>query len=826
MSFQLNDWTLSNTQYVTPKIGEEGGTDVYADLDETYAGPFSIASHLTRSPEAGNQIIVKTKLDFDMILGAYVTILVDDGLYKQGIKVYNGYYTLLNSETQVSIADHTAVHEYDLTLKDGLFTLKIDGVTKLLRSDDVLPADVASDDSINPRMEFRCDTHPVKEYLESMESDESEEGEYILHQVTATPESVRYITGNGPVITFDVRDLSVTPYTNLIQDASSTDNGNTVEIVADLSEVDSGTYLAMYIDDATYRQGIKIYNGKVTLLDGSSQTTIVNNAGEYHRYTITMQNGLFEFFFDKKKIYSTTTTSSAVSGESRLFIGFPEEQSGSFVVKFQYIKYAHLVYHYLVLEDVDFTLQIDSAPSFDTVNLKTYSKDDFLREPTLVDGEPVYKKWDPVSYVCGFYTGTENHRAHYDGHGIVTAVTIKMPPKADMQDPMMFYRVRFKGKYESTFTSTYTDDISAAVSTLTEYGIDYTTDYAVFTDLPDYTCIYDLSEQISGSTNIDYSDSPGGTHRIIAKTDNVSVTLPESPSDDYKITFINEGDYPITSVLPDGHTLQDIDPHYVVSFQYDTAKEKWYCYIEQRPAKHQLRPDMTSEIFKAVYSTHLPADMDDVYTKGYDTGVAATIIRSKSREISDIINMFQDESDRTGSFTAPNELFTQRWSNIFGLKSSLFKNAAEMRDGFQCMIANLHGQMMMDNMKSLIRDLTGCEPIITEYKDKLFNVVFASTEKDSVGNAYKYYLYDPDHPSYQISPFTLCGGNEKAYTFQIDIFDPYDLQYNRDMIALVVNKFKPAWTRAAIVFYDAEGYPYTKKYYYGIDSYGQAAYNN
>ncbi len=632
--------------------------------------------------------------------------------------------------------------------------------------------------------------------------------------------------GASEYVIFDVADLSVSPYTNLTQVAGSTDKGNSVEIVADLSDEDSGSYLTMYIDDGTNRQGIKIYNGKVALLDGSSETIIENEAETLHRYTITMKDGHFEFLFDKECLIETDTV--AESQLPGLFIGFGEGQSGSFVAKFKYIKYAHTIYKYIVLENVDFDLQIDSAPTFDSVNLHTYTKASFQQTPTLdEDGKPIYESWDPVSYMCGNYVGDSEYGvSSYDGKGLVTAVTIKLPQKAGMQDPIFYYRVRFNGDYVSDFATVYSNYSADNTDTISGSSVEYDPSQSQPFEFPEGVSVYDFTTGKYSDTSIEFTEEDKGTHRIVAAEDGMVVFIPTTASDNWRISFQNDGEYAIEVKTEAGAHLYTVEPHTVVSFQFDTDLSRYHIFVEQLQASFRLRPDISSEVFKAVYYAHLPADLDDVYTKSYETGVAATLIRAEAREIADIITTFQDDSDRLNIFTAPNDLFTQRWGDIFNFDKSIFKNQAEMRDTLQCIISKMHGEMMYQYMYDIISAITGAHPDIINYKDKLFNVVWTTETSKVVPNSLKFYLYDDEHPSFEINPFVLYGGDAQAYTFEINIYDPFDLQYNRDMIKQVIELFKPGWTRAVITFYDAEGHAYQDKYYYGIHNYGEAAYNN
>lgn len=649
--------------------------------------------------------------------------------------------------------------------------------------------------------------------------------DWSLSDVTNVTPKIGDEIGSSEYVIFDVPDLSVSPFTYISQDASSTDKGNSVEIVADLSDVNSGSYLTMYIDDGTNRQGIKIYNGKVTLLDGSSETIVDNPTGNLHRYTITLKEGHFEFVFDKQLLIEDD--SKPASAGRGLIIGFPEEQSDSkaFIVKFKYIKYTEGVYKYIVLENTDFELQLDSAPTFNTVNLHTYTKSSFDTIPTAP------KAWDPLNLVCGNYIAETDS---YDGHGLVTAATILLPQKPDMEIPNFFYRVRFTGDYTSDYSAVYFNNRSDVYEFSQADQAYYTQDNININELPGYVFIFDASDdKKAGDKGLFYTVDDHGFHQILALTDLAQIHLPESRDeegkiiipDNWKITFRSVGKNPFTIYSGENAELFKVTEGQVVSFQFDTADGEWVTYIEQQPTQFNIHPDVTNEVFKAVYGYHLPADQDDVYTKSYDSGVAATLVRAESRELANVFSEDMDDSSRVGILEAPNDLFTERWGNIFQFDKALFKNQAEMRDILQTLVLNMRGEMLHDNMETVIEAVTGAKPTIIQYKDKVFNTLWSSEDIRHLPDSMRYYLYDGEHPSFSVNPFILYGGNDKAYTFQINIYDPYDLQYDRDMVQRIVQLFKPGWTKAVTVFYDAEGHQYQKKYYYGIDNYGEAAYN-
>lgn len=781
--------------------------------------------------------------------------------------------------------------------------------------------------------------------------------------------------GSQEYVIFNVPDLSVSPYTYITQTASSSVNGNSVEIVADLSDEDTNSYINMYIDDGTNKQGIKIYSGKVTLLDGTSETILTNTSGTFHRYTISMKQGVFKFWFDKNCLIEKQTTDATSSAQ--LFIGFTSGQVGEFIANFKYIKYAYGVYKYLIPSDLDFELQVDSDPSFNTVNLHTYTKSNFEHIKTERDA------WDPVSYICGrykeqagkvtytkigtptivssvvsnlsdanylqvgsdvfnkdisevvvkctldsnairqgentiFYKTSDNisltipstttafseptiyltgpdqaytftdfiptvdvpfwlkytysgttarlyyslngldytlcrtitnvtvtgadgtfiigkgsasgnyfsgsidltetfikvkgsywfRNNAYDGIGIVNSATITLPQKPDMQLPLFYYRVRTTNSDgETAFSQTY------LVNKVKPQTIAATQD----------------------KISLFYTSADAGYHAL-APLSNIGVALPQIPvADNWKTTLYNESpytisiyDYTVGAAYQEEPSTTDtsnpyfvIQPYQIVSVTFDTADNKWYITLDKKRCSFSLFPDVTSEIFNAVYHYHIPS-YDYVYTKVYDSGNIATLVHAEAKEIANVVSGIQTASENMNIFVAEQDTFAEKWSNVFNLDKSLFKNPSEMRDTFQYLINNLTGQMLKPTMQDVLYAVTGAAPDIIEYKDKLFNLLWSTS--DNVPTDMRYYLYDNSHPSFIRNPFIVYNGAAKEFTFEIRVYDPYNLQYSQELIRQIILMFKPGWTRAVIKFYNEEGETYAEKYYYGIDNYIESAY--
>lgn len=593
--------------------------------------------------------------------------------------------------------------------------------------------------------------------------------------------------GSDAFVSFSIPDLTTEPFSNIYSDTSvvaSSKVGNSFEAVAIFDSKSTNSYFEMILDDGTNRAILKIQEGTLTL--GTDIVTVQNTDKELHRYTITLKNGLTTVFFDTTKVVEQETTNASVNAE--MLIGFTQAQNGSADLKLRYLKRCQGAYNYLNTTDVDFELLIDAVDTFNSPNLKTYTKASFANIKAIPDS------WDPVSIVCGDFDGEK-----YLFNGLVQAVTVHLPPKQDNVALPFYYKVRFAGN---------------------EYTSDFSQTYLVNRVKPT-----ELSETKTPGIYAKLTAADKGYKAYSVPVTNGRVVLPATPvSDGWNVQIYNAGTHTIKVVDTLNYAQQEISPYNIVSYTYSTENNNWTSSIVQKKQSFTLPPNITNLVFDAVFNHHLPA-YDEVYTKVYNSGNAADVLRGEAVQIDTIYAVMQTQYARLSNFTADRDTMNQRWSNVFGLDKSLFKNSADMRDVMQTLVLNLKGEMLAKALEYVISTITGVKPEIVEYKDIDFNVLWSTKEIKQLPPSKTYYLYDEEHPSYEVKPFIIYGGADKAFTFQINVFDPYNLQYNQELIKQIVDMFKPVYGYAIINFYSWEGVPYTKRYFYGTDNYLEAAYN-
>lgn len=397
------------------------------------------------------------------------------------------------------------------------------------------------------------------------------------------------------------------------------------------------------------------------------------------------------------------------------------------------------------------------------------------------------------------------------------------------------YDIRFNPTIHSSSVSTCFDEIR--FSNIARYDSNFIPPTRPYSEV----IALNVEEESNIEEPIDYEDTyvnqdPYNIAYEILADDNkyiafkptqagLGIQLPETPTTDgLTFTIHNASDFDLNVFTFDKFLPFIIKAQNVVNVTYDLATDKWYNSIVAGQKKFVLPQNIQKIVFDVVYKSHIPA-YDYVYTKQFSSGNVADFVRTFASGIDYTINQFGIDKTNLDAFSADRDSFNQRFSNIFNFDVSLFKNSAEMRDTMLCLNNSLPGQMLEGPIKELIYELTGATPRIYEYKDVNFNVLWSEAERKKLPSSEKFYLYDEQHPSFFQKPFVLYGGSAKAFTWQIDVFDPYNLKYNQDLIKQVIDMYKPAHTYVIINFYNYEGVEYTKRYYYGTDNYIESLYN-
>lgn len=489
---------------------------------------------------------------------------------------------------------------------------------------------------------------------------------------------------------------------------------------------------------------------------------VASDIGNTHTYTMALKEGSVILYYDRKYLGKfMVMTLSSASGK---YIGYLSGQPTINPVHIKYLKETKKCVKYFNPDIVDFILEIDNVDTFDSPNKKTYRKADFINPPGTLEA------WEPIELICG-----SKESGTYDLTGLVYAATVQMPERQPGQSYSFFYRVRFKSEQ---FTS------------------DYAYSYLTYRVKP-----LQLEDEF--------------------------MVLPEDPADGADYTITNTGSVPLTVFrypYSEGIRVSDIPKYSTVRYTYDKATDNWIFEILHKQAKFLLPYDISKPVFEAVFKKTLPYD-GEVYTTDLDSGEVANIINAKAHA-EDTFMQYVTEQRRNLS-VSESDIVTgnKRWETVFDLDESLFRNTAEERHAFQCMVENLKGQTMYKTMYNLIYDLTGCAPKITEYKDKVFNIIYSHAETIKKPLSDLYYLADDENISIVANPIILYDQKDRMPTWQIDIYDIYDIQYNKNVINKVIDMFKPAYTKAIVNFYDKDGVLIEERYTYGYANYLRSLFN-
>lgn len=480
------------------------------------------------------------------------------------------------------------------------------------------------------------------------------------------------------------------------------------------------------------------------------------------------------------------------------------------------------------------------------------------------------KAWDPISYMCGNWN---SDISDYDNKGIVSGCSIKLPRRQLGQYTKYYYRV--KTLLPVTLDGQTVTQESAWAYSRKEFTEHQINDTAFMED----TTTFAVPTENEEAYNCDF-------------TVDANVLLPTPDKKGWFVYISNAGTHDITVVFNRTITdlttkekqtveekIQIIHPKEGYKFVYDGLM--WDCFYETSQQIFYLNIDRSKDIFSFIFNDRLPSG-EAVYSKGGESGVVATLLKAYSHETdlqmlnqsraSDILNILLD---------SPDDLYT-RYGGIFNLDKSLFKNQYELRDMMQQLVKNEHLQTKRAGIENILFALTGTYPVIHELHDKNFWVVYNTVDAINLANALmvsdddvvlsdnlsllfyqdsapqlnytdmdeyapapseQYYLEDPDNPSQVYQPAIVWDDMDKDYSVIIDVFDPFDLQYNKDyqeqqttcklqakykeLVKNIIKLWKPAHIKTYIRFYNSEGViDEEQHWYYTYDFYARSLYTH
>lgn len=859
---RINDWYLTTAENITPGLNEKPAEDGYVtinvpDLSTATETQIYNYSNAVADTHTGNTVEVVGRFD-DNDTGSYFIILIDDGTHRAGYKIFKNKITSYDGSVSYSYLQLTENTRYTVTLKDGVCCM-------LLNTKEVLtynPTDSSvkigevvglekQSGSCELKIKYLKRTEGIYKYIDltnvdfELQIDSSKTFDSInLHTYTKSD----FIGKRSTLRIAGIEEpLDIT---NLVS-KDVLDVGDRLGDVASFVTyyLDGlGKKYAVFALDAKYRtSGILWKNADVPLLDVPALYWNVNYGDPLNYAATVSATEVTDYMFNSADVDASTYPAAFYSRypNGLEFVSTINNVAikPSLANPYELVKIAKNVNildasDTSIAEFPEYALTIlnwrwpgtygdcwscyrgfGGEFSNSQINVIGYDDSDeqysegiatpymYPRSVIPVLEIPVellstedtgeLKPFDPVSIVCGNFTADG-----YDLNGLVTAATVHMPPKQP-EDLRYYARVRFIGdEVESDYSACYLD-------------------------------VAQKPEELTGSSDTFFEktiikrlvNTDEGYVPVKSLIEDGVLVLPETPlADNWTATIYNGGIYTVFVYDFKRNYIHNIEPNTIYNFTYNASTTQWSSSKKESQLDFIVPMDISELVFDVVFHKHIPA-YDDVYTKTNDSGFVADFVRSEAHDISEIYALLFKQINNISSRKAERDAFVDRWKQIFKLDNTLFKNIAEMRDTTQVLISKLNRNTLKDTISNVIYTITGAKPRIIEYKDAIFNILRSDNELKQIPLDSQYYLFDENMPSVVGKPFVLYGGATQQFTWQIDCFDLYGLEYSQELIRQVIDLIKPAYTYVVINFHTFEGVKQIKTYYYGIDNYIEAAYN-
>lgn len=167
-------------------------------------------------------------------------------------------------------------------------------------------------------------------------------------------------------------------------DVYTAEQGQTVEVVVDCKESTEDKPFIVAVSLGTFIESFYIFPNKITFI--TANNTEFNVTPGKHRYTLSINDEKAVFYIDKTIVYikDYTVASKIPSLGRSILIGYDTSGApGTGITDVYYVKSTSGAKKYVLLENVDFELEIDSKTSFDSTKKHHYSKADFYVDGTL-----------------------------------------------------------------------------------------------------------------------------------------------------------------------------------------------------------------------------------------------------------------------------------------------------------------------------------------------------------------------------------------------------------------------------------------------------------
>lgn len=551
--------------------------------------------------------------------------------------------------------------------------------------------------------------------------------------------------------------------------------------------VDTNNPVQLILDNGTYRFTANITNTSVSF--GSYTYSL--NAKVFHDYIISTNGTSALLFVDNVLVGSIEDGSS--SSEAGCYLKFQNPLNDLSAL---YIKNLGTVQGFklpLDLDSLQFELQVDSVDTFNSINLKTYTNG-------LGDNKH--------SLICAQTSEVIEGGAFGDKLG--RSFTIQIPPRQLDKPYFFYYRVR------PIYSELGTGEI--------KYG-----DWAYFMfDEPDNIFLFDTTKSMEEVSNMEegiiaFCEENRQSYYFKKGVPPVEVLLPSvsTESDTGNNVVINISE---SVILDQNDNIVINTPLEVVE---NISNDYIKCSLSDgywKPTNNSyfmLDTNVSETIFNSV-NNRLPSD--EVYTRYNKSGNIANII-SVEAQLEDKVRYQLLETIRDSRLQSAREIALP---TIYGTKYNLDPAYFEDNLMYRYALMDIDKYYRVPGAYKGIVDIfttiTGVKPIITEYKDVPGWVIYSESDMLDMETEEIYHLDDEEtlYPEYKTA--VLYSDEERAFTFDIEIFNPYNVKLTESMVKEIVTAYKPVATLGNIIMHHSNGREFQYPGYYYFGHYGNDLY--
>lgn len=544
----------------------------------------------------------------------------------------------------------------------------------------------------------------------------------------------------------------------------------------------------LILDNGTQRFVATVTNTGVTLGDYTYEL----DATTFHNYILTT-NGTSALLFVDNVLVGSVDRGSTSTGIG-CYIGFENALTDNSAL---YIKNLGTTEGFklpLDLNSLQFELQVDSADTFDSINLKTYtngSGEDANNLTCQQTGE----------VIVGGASGTKLGRSF----------TIPTPPRQTDKPYFYFYRVR------PIYNILGTDEV--------EYG---PWSYYMF-DEPDNIFIFATKDSMKIVSNMEEG--------IVAfcEEDRKSYIFKKSTISEPPITVegYNDGEVVVNvrSTVSDDNgnislNLEQIHPR-DEGGHVSLIEETIPCTISGGYWKETLNSYfmLDTNVRDAIFdSTNYRLPSEAVYTRYNKSGNIANLLMVEA-QLEDKVRYQIIETIRDLRIQSARESVLP---SVYGTKYNLDPDYFDDNLMYRYALMDIQNWYREPGRYKGIVDIfttiTGVKPIIKEYLNEPGWLIYSEQDMFGMDADQIYHLDDEDskYPEYKTA--VLYSDEERAFSFDIEIFNPYNIKLTESMVKEIVNDYKPAATLGNIIMHYSNGREYQYPGYYYFGHYGNALY--